>query len=100
MKKLGIIKAYGDEFALFEHTEKESEHWGETRYTRPRIMIAKWLGRRKREETILHELIHIVNECSAVGLSEAKVKRLSYGLYGVLKDNFSINLNRLKGENK
>jgi len=100
MKKLGVIKAYGHRFNFIQHTKKENENWGETLFTKQKITIARWLKGRKREETILHEILHIVNEFSALRLSESKIKRLSYGLFGLLKDNFSVNLNSLKKENK
>jgi hypothetical protein len=100
MKKLGIVKGYGHIFNLFTHSEKEKKNWGETTYSKGAITVANWLHGRKKEEVILHELIHIVNEYSALNLSENKVKALSYGLFGLLKDNFAINLNSPKKENK
>lgn len=51
------------------------------------IIVTATLKEDIKNETILHEVIHCVDEMLSIGLSEEQVNRLSVGLYAVYREN-------------
>lgn len=62
------------------------------------IWLQYGLSGRLREFTILHELVHLVTFVAIGSMNEDKTRAFGAVLFGVLKDNFNINLNRLKNK--
>ena len=61
--------------------------YGRANHLKNSIWINPQVNIQQRKETLLHEIIHVVNEELCLRFSEATVSRLSVGLYGVLKQN-------------
>lgn len=51
------------------------------------IEIAEHLDQQEAAETLLHEVIHILDFALCTGFDEADIGRLSAGVFAVLKDN-------------
>ena len=51
------------------------------------IVLNKVLSTGQKEESLLHEIVHIVSSRLGAGLSEKQVILVAAGLYAVLKDN-------------
>lgn len=68
-----------------------TESWGRTQLDQGKIFIEKNMSKDKKEETFIHELLHIAYRHTANGLSnedeEKLVKAWSLNMYGILKDN-------------
>lgn len=60
---------------------------GETDSTHQTIKMQTGLPKDNEEETLLHELIHAVDESLGLQMTEAQVHALACGLYAVFKDN-------------
>ena len=54
---------------------------GASNRTEQTIILNKETGREQREDTLLHEVIHIISGELSLELSEETVARLSVGLY-------------------
>lgn len=54
---------------------------GSATRTKQIINIVQGFGKEQREETLLHEIIHVVSEELVMGLEEEDVARLAVGLY-------------------
>jgi hypothetical protein len=54
------------------------------------IRVEKGLPKETEEDTLLHEVIHAVDETLGLGLSERQVIALASGLLAVYNDNQSI----------
>ena len=51
------------------------------------IKLIDGLADHMRQESLLHEVIHGVDEELSIGLTEEQVRRLSVGLYAVYREN-------------
>jgi hypothetical protein len=55
------------------------------------FMVKKYQGHKRSKSclwgTLLHEIIHLISEQYACELSEKQVRRITNGLFAVLKDN-------------
>lgn len=51
------------------------------------ISVLNTSTKQMQEETLLHEIIHAIDEDMGIGLNEKQVQRLSVSLYAVLKEN-------------
>lgn len=62
--------------------------YGHVRFL-PQEEITVWKGASslRQQESLLHEIIHVVDNNLELGLRERQVKLLSEGLFGVFKDN-------------
>lgn len=71
----------------------EGGYLGSSYYQGNKIVLAKRDGynckisSQPMHETLCHEIVHQISVRYNVGLSEREVKKLSTGLYQVLKDN-------------
>ena len=66
------------------------ELYGECRYDDEVIRLCTRYPTNQQKCTLIHELIHAVDEMYHVGLSEKQVIRLGKGIYQVIKDNPSM----------
>lgn len=112
MKRVGEIRASGFVIKVYHVTDMEARlqtkkdgqgsggFWGGLSWDgkdAPKIKLnTTSRNNRLREESMLHELLHLVNDLTKVGLKEKQIGMLSFCLFGILKDNFYINLNRLR----
>lgn len=62
---------------------------GETHTNRQLIKMQKGMPPDTEQETLLHEVIHAVDESLALGMTEGQVHGLACGLFAVFKDNNS-----------
>jgi hypothetical protein len=83
MNSLNIL---GKTFKL-EWLDELPDALGETYTSKQLIRMQKGLPADTERETLLHEVIHAVEESLALGLTEAQVHALACGLFAVLRDN-------------
>lgn len=60
---------------------------GETHTHKQLIKMQKGTALETEQETLLHEVIHAVDESLALGLTEQQVHAMACGLFAVFKDN-------------
>lgn len=89
MKIPKVIKAVGRSYQVHVEESKDftGELNGEVNVDKQVIRIASGQGFEGERETLLHEVIHIVEKLFAVDLEEEQVKVLSNALFNVLRDN-------------
>jgi len=63
--------------------ENRAEVW----YKEQKILIYDDMNTETKEEVLLHEIIHAINDNMYLGLDEETTQRLATGFYQVLKDN-------------
>ena len=68
-------------------TEKNYTIFGETVYREHEIHLHKANCRWQDEETLFHEIFHIVSSLTGARLNERQVTAMATGIYSVLKDN-------------
>ena len=61
--------------------------YGTANHMQGEIVLNTATPQEMQEETLLHEVIHCVNERFGLALEEDQVKALGAGLYQILKDN-------------
>lgn len=61
--------------------------YGQVFYDRQEIYINKNYRKKHRKATLLHEIIHAIDEQYSTDLKEEQVVSLTHGLMSVLKDN-------------
>lgn len=69
-----------------------NDSWGRTMLGEAKIFIEKDLEASKKQETLIHELLHIAYRHTARGQvsdeqEENIIKPWSHNIYGILKDN-------------
>lgn len=81
--KINITKARDE--------SKGSENWGKTKFSIPTIYLDQELSLSKREETFLHEIIHICFDQAGIDRDEKEeeylVNAITNQLYPILKAN-------------
>ena len=63
----------------------EYSHYAETIFRKEMIRLGMGYSEQRNEESFLHEVIHVISECSQAGLSEKQIGLLSYGLLSVFR---------------
>lgn len=61
--------------------------YGQVFYDRQEIYINKNYRKKHKKATLLHEVIHAIDEQYSIDLKEEQVVSLTHGLMSVLKDN-------------
>lgn len=61
--------------------------YGKTHFQHHRIELNCGNCRGQDEETLIHEVFHVISVATGSNLSERQVTAMSQGLYAVLKDN-------------
>lgn len=65
----------------------DGDQFGEINTGTGIISVLNTSSAQMQEETLLHEIIHAIDEDMGIGLNEKQVQRLSVSLYAVLKEN-------------
>lgn len=75
-----VVEVFQDSFAGcgYAYGENGTEGW---------IKLCQWTSDEEKDRTILHELIHRIDDLMKIGLNEAQVSKLENGLFQVLKQN-------------
>jgi len=63
------------------------DRFGEFSPMEQKISIDISLPESKKEETLMHEIIEVLNSCYELELEHEKITTLGFALYQVLKDN-------------
>lgn len=63
------------------------ELYGQIRYMEEKIYLHPSASEEQQKATLIHELIHGVDEIYRIGLKEGQVERLGNALYMLIKDN-------------
>ncbi len=90
MKIPKTIKGFGFEYPVIQKNglrDKGGRWSGLIKHQKGEIKIDKSQHQRRKEEALLHEIIHFVSYEKRLNLSEKKIDSLSSGLYQVLKDS-------------
>jgi len=64
-----------------------TNHLGECSLERSRILIDKDIAEDLKEDTLIHEVIHMISAANALGLQETDVAVLAVNLSQYLRDN-------------
>jgi hypothetical protein len=84
--KIGAI-LYGVEFVP-DLSDDKGKIDGQISYGQAKIRISKSLNEQVQAQTLLHEIIHGIEEHSGrQELKEPVINTLAYGIYQVLRDN-------------
>ena len=71
-----------------EHLDDESNLlYGQVLYDKETIELANRYPENQMKCTLIHELVHAVDDMNDIKLSEEQVIKLGTGLYQVIKDN-------------
>jgi len=83
------MRILGKEFKLefVDGSVFTPDNMGMMEFKNQRISIIGGMPNDNTQETILHEIIHIVDESFSLELGEKKVNALSSALYSIFKDN-------------
>jgi len=84
MKTIGKINILGAHFMVKKGYENSiSDLYGQIKYTDKVILLNdhSCVSREQTEDTLLHEVIHGIDERLKLGLKEEMVHRLATGLY-------------------
>ncbi|MFH2075290.1 MAG: hypothetical protein ABIJ57_08085 [Pseudomonadota bacterium] len=65
----------------------EDKYCGRVLHMEQRVVISCRTTEERRRESLLHEIIHIVDYAGDLGLSEKKVRRLGRYLFAAFQDN-------------
>ena len=84
MGKTWRVELWPDDAALGAN-EGKSEALGRSWYTDQWIRVAASRPLDGRDETLLHEVLHLVAKCTAISIKEADVSALATGLYAFLR---------------
>lgn len=68
----------------------EDMKFGYYEYSSSSIGLTKWGNEWVRWETLIHELVHLVNDAYLAGLDEQAVSRISNGISGLLAENIDV----------
>ena len=84
------IKAFGFVYPVIQKKnlrDKEGKWLGLIAHKEGEIKLDKNQHHRRKEQVLLHELVHFVNAEERIKMKERDVEKLSTGLYQILKDN-------------
>lgn len=86
-KKELLILGMRHKVTYFENHDNGDNAMGRSDVKKATIRICKEMGTDTKEQTILHEAIHIISDHLALSLTENQVCALSAGLYSFFKEN-------------
>lgn len=61
--------------------------YGLVNYDEEKILLNKKYTRNQRECTLIHEVIHAIDDLNEIDLTEEQVVKLGKGMYQFIKDN-------------
>jgi len=90
MKIPKIIRGYGYVYKVIQKKDlrDRSGRWdGMINYKEKCIKLRKNVHHSDREQSLLHEIVHLVSREERIGLEEKEVDSMARGLYQILKDS-------------
>lgn len=90
MKILGKIKALYKEYTVEETAnlhDNGGDLYGQIHYLPEKILLNVDASEEQKKSTLLHELIHALDEMYGIGLKEKQVEKLGNAFYMLQKDN-------------
>lgn len=84
------IKALHLEYEVVEDRnihEGSTELLGQIQYIQQRILLNEGASYQQKCETLIHEVIHALDNVYNIGLEEKQVEQLGVALYNFLEDN-------------
>lgn len=84
------IKALHLEYEVIEDRnihEGSTELFGQVQYIQQRILLNEEASYPRKCETLIHEVIHALDDVYDIGLEEKQVEQLGVALYNFLEDN-------------
>lgn len=75
------------ESELSDENNKDVEIFGDMNPKTGKIRLTNKYGQETLESTLIHEVLHAIDDMYGVGLTENAVEALGNGIYTVLKDN-------------
>ena len=67
--------------------DNKSELYGIARYLEEEIVLNAGASLNQKKATLIHEIIHAIDEIYCVELSEGQVEKLGTGVFMLLRDN-------------
>lgn len=90
MKIPGKIKVLYKEYTVEETVnlhDNGGDLYGQIHYLPEKIFLNVDAREEQKKSTLLHELIHVMDEIYSIGLKEKQVKKLGNAFYMLQKDN-------------
>ncbi len=84
-----LYKEYGIELREGLHDEKD-ELYGQINYLSQKIYLNKEASEEQKKATLMHEIVHGLDEMYDIGLEEKEVEKLGTALYMLLKENIEM----------
>ena len=87
--KEGKIRIFGQDYRVTRRRYRDDGvlHYGHCDHALGVINLNPESRKSQAEQTLLHEIIHIIDNELRLNFSEKQVTQLSSGLYSVLRDN-------------
>lgn len=67
--------------------EGSTELLGQVQYIQQRILLNEEASHPRKRETLIHEVIHTLDDVYNIGLEEKQVEQLGVAFYNFLEDN-------------
>nr|DAK86611.1 MAG TPA: peptidase [Caudoviricetes sp.] len=84
------IKALHLEYEVIEDRnihEGDAELFGQIQYIPQRILLNEQTSHTQKCETLIHEVIHALDNVYNIGLEEKQVEQLGVAIYNFIEDN-------------
>ena len=88
--KIIKIGLYPYSVELVPHLKLEEGSWGTTNFVKRTMRLDSGLSSLERNQTLLHEVFHVISLSFQCGLDEDNVERLANGIGELLFDNLGI----------
>lgn len=82
-----LFKNYAVSYENTMRDEKGNTLYGQIDYIEQKITLNRAAKDEQAEATLLHEVIHGIDELYNIGLKEKQVEKLAVGLYMLIRDN-------------
>ena len=90
MKIPSEVKILHKNYAIEEReclVDGQDELYGQIHYLKEKILLNSMASYEQRKATILHEILHGLDEAYCIELEEKQVQKLGNALYTFIKDN-------------
>ena len=89
MKRPEKVKIIGKVYALTFTTEAplEADDMGDCDSNKQRIAVRDGQPLESEQDSVLHEIVHGIDDSMGIKLKEGQVEKIATGLLAVLKDN-------------
>lgn len=82
-----LVRVLGKEYRTVFGAQLETGVLGEHDQMKGEVRVTGGLPHDEERETLLHELIHAIDEQIGIGLTEKRVRQLSVCIYALVRDN-------------